>query len=354
MGTARYVYNRAVSLLEEEEKHLGTIELTKRLVTQKGRDGSLNKNVPEWTFDTPKDIRKGALRDLEAAKKAAITNLKQGNIRAFKLGYKRKKELSSVEVPDSALEYKDGKLKIYKTYGLGNIKVSKRECKRKPIVIEHYCRLQFYRNQWFLCVPYTKRSKERSVPTKKCCALDPGVRTFQTVYSPEEVVKVQQNQELINKLHKQLDKFQALRDKRSIRGRSYRRRATRIYTKLDNCITALHYETIKYLKNFEQILLPSFETQEMVSKKGLHSSTKRRMLGLQHYRFKQRLIHSLELDSHSNVNIVCESYTSQTCSNCGLLTKPPGNTFACSSCQNVIDRDVNGARNILIKHLTHI
>lgn len=349
MGTARYVYNRALCLLEE--KQLSTVDLTALLITKKSRSGVPNENVPDWTFDTPKDIRKGALRDLEGARKAAFTNLKRGNIRAF--GFKKKKELSSVEVPNTALKYKDGWLSLYATYGLGQIKVSKREA-RKPIVIENYCRLQCDRGKWFLCVPYEKKAKLRAPPAKSCCAVDPGVRTFCTIYSPEEVVKVQQNRGLIEKLHKKLDQFQSLRDQKVISGPKYRRRMRRIYTKLTNYTTALHYKTIEYLKEFKQILLPSFETQEMARKKTLHSKTKRRMLGLQHYLFKQRLIHSLELDPHTAVEIVCESYTSQTCSTCGLLTKPKTETFSCSSCKQVIDRDVNGARNILIKHIKDI
>ncbi|RHZ62220.1 hypothetical protein Glove_341g17 [Diversispora epigaea] len=45
-------------------------------------------------------------------------------------------------------------------------------------------------------------------------------------------------------------------------------------------------------------------------------------------------------------------YTSKTCGNCGFIKKNLGEskTFRCDSCDLVIDRDVNGARNILLKH----
>ena len=35
--------------------------------------------------------------------------------------------------------------------------------------------------------------------------LDPGVRTFQTIYSEEKVVKIKTNKELVNKLKNKLD-----------------------------------------------------------------------------------------------------------------------------------------------------
>ena len=50
------------------------------------------------------------------------------------------------------------------------------------------------------------------------------------------------------------------------------------------------------------------------------------------------------------LHIVDEDYTSQTCGNCGELTKTRSKTFECSTCKTIIDRDFNGARNILLKN----
>jgi transposase len=52
--------------------------------------------------------------------------------------------------------------------------------------------------------------------------------------------------------------------------------------------------------------------------------------------------------------VVSESHTSVTCSNCGALTGPRGfnglivRLWVCSDCGESHDRDVNAARNILI------
>ena len=54
-----------------------------------------------------------------------------------------------------------------------------------------------------------------------------------------------------------------------------------------------------------------------------------------------------------NVRIhdVNESYTSKTCTHCGCINDVGSSkVYSCKSCNLVIDRDVNGARNIFIKH----
>lgn len=50
--------------------------------------------------------------------------------------------------------------------------------------------------------------------------------------------------------------------------------------------------------------------------------------------------------------IVDESYTSKTCGRCGNLNNKLGGNkiYKCTNCNLVIDRDINGARNILLKH----
>lgn len=48
-----------------------------------------------------------------------------------------------------------------------------------------------------------------------------------------------------------------------------------------------------------------------------------------------------------------EEYTSKTCTRCGRINHNLGSNkvFTCASCKLIIDRDINGARNILLKNL---
>ena len=47
-----------------------------------------------------------------------------------------------------------------------------------------------------------------------------------------------------------------------------------------------------------------------------------------------------------------EAYTSKTCSECGYLKRNLGGSkvYHCDECGSVMDRDVNGAKNIFLKN----
>ena len=125
----------------------------------------------------------------------------------------------------------------------------------------------------------------------------------------------------------------------------------RINLKIKNKIDDLHWKTIKYLTaNYEYIIISDFKTKQLLETALNHKS--KRMLGiLRHYNFRQRLEYKAKITG-SKVYFVDESYTSKTCSKCGKLNyKLKGNkTFKCGNCSLEIDRDVNGARNILNKN----
>jgi transposase len=314
----------------------------------------INDSIPEWTLKTPKDVRKGALWDLKAAYKAAFTNLKQGNIQHFNVGFRRKKSFPSIDIPSTALVYtEDHNLRLFPRFDLGEISIARRQRKKDLVTLERDCRLSYKNDCWYLYVPYTAKPK-MVTPVHPVCALDPGGRTFQTLYSPDHTVKFQHNRELHKRLRERLDFLQSLRAKKWVRSNSYRRRRNRIYRRMGWAVDALHYSTIEPLKSYQQILLPVFESQEMVRGKRLQSDSTRELMSLQHFRFKQRLQACLQLQPQSNVQIVTEEFTSQTCGRCGSLNTPAGSWYRCSSCSLGIDRDFNGARNILLKHLVSV
>jgi len=85
----------------------------------------------------------------------------------------------------------------------------------------------------------------------------------------------------------------------------------------------------------------------------LNKSTKRELYGMEHYKFRTRLQEKC-VEHGCKFNIIPESYTSKTCTNCGNIKNDLGGNkiYKCSKCGMVLDRDVNGARNIYIKHTT--
>src|SRR2546421_12373077 len=69
-----------------------------------------------------------------------------------------------------------------------------------------------------------------------------------------------------------------------------------------------------------------------------------------HYHFQRHLIHKVREHPWCQVVICTEEYTSKTCGFCGYIHKKLGGSkeFCCPQCKINLDRDINGARNILL------
>jgi putative transposase len=389
-NTSRYVYNKCLAKIKEDpslNSSTGYKKLNKECITKKDnniiKDGvkhNFDKFIYDWELETPKDIRNGGLRDIKKAYKTAFSNLKAGNINHFGLEFRKKKNMNeqSMKVPASAIKIAKSINKIkgftfYTEYLPSMIKVDKRSLKNikidKLIALErltHDTRLKRENNEWFLCISYDVTGEETTM-AEKTCALDPGTRKFQVIYSEDKVISISTKEctnlgkgkctckekctSKIKKIYATLDKFKSLRDNKKIKQRTYDKKRCRTQAKLNRLVDEMHFKTISYLtKNYTSILLPSFETQEMVGKKSLHRTTKRDMMNFAFYKFKQRLIHKCALLKHCNVTIVNEAYTSQTCGYCGNLKKTSAEVIQCDSCHKIFDRDVNGSRNIYIKY----
>ena len=84
----------------------------------------------------------------------------------------------------------------------------------------------------------------------------------------------------------------------------------------------------------------------------ISKNTARRMLMLSHYRFKLRLIEKAR-QYGKVLTIVNEAFTSKTCSCCGAQNHKLGGSkvFVCPNCKTTFDRDVNAAKNILLRNV---
>jgi len=138
-----------------------------------------------------------------------------------------------------------------------------------------------------------------------------------------------------------------------------RRAGARIRTKIRNLIDDIHRKMIKWLcQHYEVILLPQFDTQRMVSKRDgrrrIRSKTARAMANWAHFRFRSRLLDYSREYPQCHIEIVDEAYTSRTCGSCGVLNQKLGGSkiLRCAQCNNRVDRDLNGARNIYLRYLT--
>ena len=181
------------------------------------------------------------------------------------------------------------------------------------------------------------------------CAIDPGVRTFATTFNGSCSIKYGDNfyQDRIFPLLLKLDK-QIGKKIKSVK------KINKLRNRISDLINDLH-KRVAYdiVVNNDIILLPKFEISNMVKKgkRKLHIKTVRAMLGLAHYKFKMFLKWMCKKYGKIFVE-VNEAYTSKTMSWSGEICKNLGGIKTITDGKISMDRDINGARNILLRALT--
>lgn len=246
-------------------------------------------------------------------------------------------------------------------------------------------------NSWHLIVLIdhkVKKKDDESSPPVGMVSLDPGVRTFNTFYSPDgthgsllvDTLKVMKDMcKDMDKVQSDIDKLKnwhksCVKERRrqvenseydwtrpiSIRYEAYkkslrhmRNRFHKISARLRNWRANAHYDAINFLlERYDAVLIPEFQVNRMAAKaeRVISSTVVRSMYTWSHYMFRRRLEGKAELDENKIVKVIEEPGTSKTCGGCGYWNADLGGKkiFKCSSCGMVLDRDVNGARNNMI------
>ena len=136
----------------------------------------------KWILNTPKAIRESAVFESYKNLQSAISNLKNGHIKYFNLRYKSKKLLKwTIGIPKESIKvYQNGDLGIYEERTT-NFRLRTTEKIRE---ITNDCTIHFDGVYYYICVPKTIQMK-RNDKSNWVCSLDPGIRKFQTIYSPD-------------------------------------------------------------------------------------------------------------------------------------------------------------------------
>ena len=375
----KWYYNHALNVLKAhygssliEEKKITNITLRK-IVKQythiEKKDGDkILKSVkhiegqnkmfkPEWWSKVPERLPRGAIYKLVGNVNSALSNYHAGNISKFDLKHRSKNNPTAYLLyedkgfPADIRQIKSNYWFRTEKYGRKNVSfqeifnsTQKRGCE---IIYEKHT------DRYFLHYPVDydwyhsddRRTDNSQAGSKgRVIALDPGIRKFLVGYDPRGKITYV-GQDAKYRLIKLLLEIDQCKDKK---------KRFILWKRVKNLITDLHWKTVKYLTvHYDTVLLPEFRVSEMVVKKNLSKMTKRLMNMFSFYSFKQKLKQRFSAYDNKEVIIVDESYTSCTCGRCGQYNNVKGQeTYSCSKCNLVIDRDISGARNILIKNLT--
>ena len=340
LGASRFVYNRTLDYLKTV---VGTRPTWTDIATH-----IILPALPDWARDIPFQIKKMAVKACcEAFSAAKLKAKRTGEF--SELHYKsRKTPYQTCYIPQSAVKPQG----IYYTLS-GAMHYA------EPLPVDFLdCELSWQQGRWYLCMPFVTTIPQ-SENQARIVALDPGVRTFQTFFSPEMAGAMGYHDfgRLVRLCH-HLDELVSSYSTTPRKKQRYRMRkaADRLRWKIRDLRDELHAKTIRFLvDHFDIILIPPFETSQMVTRqrRQLRSKTVRSMLTWAHFQFKQRLRVVAE-QSGKVVIEVNEAFTSKTCSWSGEIVQVGSSEYIRGSDGLIVHRDVNGARGIFLRALAEL
>ena len=352
-GAARYAYNQTVELLSSED----ALKAVKREVRN-----HILPTLPPWHRSAPREVLVGAVFD--ACRAVSATKKRNAELARDKSRGSRQDEnfarvrFRSRKNPRQTFTVQANcvsDLGIYRSK-IGDMRMAE----KLPIPENrNICRLSLRYGQYYMSVPYDEKLPPERENQARVVALDPGVRSFLTWYSADSVGKIGEGAFFrIQRLCERLDDLLSRTAKSPSRRRRNMRRATnKMRLRIENLVQELHRQAARFLvNNFDVILLPTFETSEMVerSRRRIRSKTVRNLLTLAHYRFKL-FIRYKAAETGAIVLDVNEAYTTKTVSWTGeVLENLGGASVVVAQDGERMDRDYNGARGIYLRALGDI
>ncbi len=341
---------KIIKQIEIQDQLINDKKKTKHEIIKK-LSSNKNEEILDWELNTPKAVRDGAVNDVCKAYKTGFTNLKLGNIKYFNMHYKKKTNPDKcVCIPKSLIKNKNGIIHLSSYFFKENckFKMGKNTLKKfKDLVIANDSRIIKQKDDYWLIVPVPFEEVKKQ-PLINYCGIDPGVRTFMTSFGNNGCIEYKHDEQTMQILNNKLLKIKKLR-KLKLRGRILKRQLNKIENKKNNLIDELHWKVINdILEKNDVIFYGNIKSHNIVKNKK-NSKLNKNMNDLKFYKFKERLLFKAN-EIQKRVILVNEAYTSQTCSYCGCMYKI-GNSkiYECKQCEKNIDRDMNAAKNILMK-----
>lgn len=231
----------------------------------KSFDAVKNPLVLPFETNTPKDIRHNAVKRCCNALKTGFTNLRNGNIKYFKMKYQKKTDAQqTVQLTNKIFSITNGNLRIapgnfkddcilridkHNQRKIKDLKIqhdvfivrtngSYSETRSKKQKIKKAC----MRKEYFVNIPIEVKVNENN-RFVNVCGIDPGIRTFATVHSNNIstsdvlITEYKHKAELLKKLNEKLDLLKA---SKLIRKKQF----VKIEKRKSNLVDKLHWDVI--------------------------------------------------------------------------------------------------------------
>lgn len=366
-GATRWTYNQAVEWIKEQPE--GSKFTIKDLRDHCVSVEKLKVDGRTDALGVPYDVRDDGARDALKARASNLAKCKKRKATGqtahhFELKFRsRKASQESISIHSKHWSHRRGA--FADLFGPKWSRISASE--PLPEELEYDSRLIRTRlGEYYLCIPTPLEPRgESQAPDQaleSVVSLDPGVRTFMTAYSADgeilewgvgDIARIHRLCSALDKLHARWKAEGVLHRQRY----RLKRAGLRIHKKIRCIVDDIQCKLAKWLcENFRVVLIPVFETQQMVTKghRRLNSKTARAMCTWAHYRFRMRLHDKAREYPWCKVINTTEEFTSKTCGGCGHIDNTLGGKkrYMCQTCGFDADRDHNGARNTLLRYLS--
>ena len=379
MEASRWSYNQAVFAINQRNMANQKRKTQDKKVRRQWSAISL-RNVVARTRkhlrlfeDVPVHIMSYAVTDAVAALKSNIAKWKKNPKHHFELHYKRTNDpQTAITIEKTAAKILDSALMFYPSY-MEKLPI---RCSKIPPLIprgkpqcDNRLSLDAQGHFYFhITIQQTPSEVQTSsIPRQSVVALDPGVRKFLTAYSPDGWIAHLGTKHdtgrlafLKRRVQTLVARTKALPKKQRQKKYRMKKAAQRARDRIKHLVLDMHCKISNYLvKSFSVIVLPDFRSQQMSKKKApngkkrtIGRGTVKLMQTLSHYSFRTRLLQKAARTPECKVLICGEQYTTKTCGLCGKINPKVGSSerFRCT-CGASLDRDVNAARNILLRNL---
>jgi putative transposase len=137
--------------------------------------------------------------------------------------------------------------------------------------------------------------------------------------------------------------------------RPWRKQASKLRHRVQNLKRDMHWKIARdIVQENKDILISRFQLFDMAKRisRKINSETVRKMLNWGYFESRQSLRHKAN-EFGAVVHEVAEHYSSKSCGKCGRVNWKLGGskTLTCPYCFFTIERDFNGARNILLMNI---
>lgn len=285
---------------------------------------------------------------------SAITNFNNGNIKHFRIRYwKDKRAIKTIEIENCYFTKNSlcpsifGSIKGYFNKGNKKLDFNFNEIKKS-------CKLQYNKKikEYILFVPENIENIKIYDKPKNIIGIDPGLRTFMTCLTENEAIEICNLKK--SRLEKLINKKIKLQ-KNNIKSKNKNKLKKSVNKRIKGLVDELHWKSINFLtKNYKNILIGDLSTKGIVCNNTsfLKEYNKQLAYSLSFFKFRERLSYKC-LVKNCNYIKVNEYYTSKTCSFCSNYKEDLGSNkiYNCTKCNSILDRDINGCRNIILKCL---